>query len=120
MKMTKRILGVALVAGLLALVKPAAAQTDFSFAIGIPGVPFFGVVGGGPGPFYGPPPCGPPAYAPAPLYAPAPVYVPAPVYGPRVVYAPRRVFVPAYRPYGVRPHYGPHGPRFVARRYRGW
>jgi hypothetical protein len=106
--MTKRILAVALLVPLLAVAQPspAAAQANFSFAIGIPGNPSFGAAVSIPGPYYAPPPCGPPAFLPAPLYAPGPVYVAPPVYGARAYYAPRRVYVPVYRPYRIRPHYG--------------
>ncbi len=108
--MNKRILAVALFASFLALANaaPAAAHTNFSVAIGIPGIPFFGAVAV-PGPYYAPP-----VYAP--VYAPAPLYVPAPVYGGPVFYGhfygPPRVYGHAYRPYHVRGYYG-HG-------YRRW
>jgi hypothetical protein len=115
MDMIKRILVVALLASMLALVKPApaAAHVGFSFVIGLP---FFraGIDLGVPGPYYGPP--GYPAYAPS-AYGAAPVYFPAPVYGARPVYAPRRVFVPAYRGYATRTYYRP---RVETRRFRRW
>lgn len=113
--MTKRILVVALLASMLALVKPAPAAAHVGFSVSI-GLPFFGAVVGVPGPLYGPPGYAVPVYAP-PAYVPAPVFVPPPAYGPRVVYAPRRVFVSPYPRYGARGYYRP---RVVRHRFRHW
>jgi len=113
--MAQRVLVVALLAPMLALMRPvpASAHVGVSFSIGLP---FFGLVAGVPGPFYGPPVYPAPVFAP-PAYVAGPVYAPAPVYGPPVIYAPRRVFVPAYRRFALRPYYGP---RVIGRRPRRW
>jgi hypothetical protein len=110
--MTTRILGVLMLAALLAMTRPspAAAQASFSLAIGVPG---FGAAVSVPGAYYAPPP----VYVPAPVYAPAPVYVVPPVYGGGVYYAPQWVHGPVYRPYHGWAHYGP---RRVAHGYRRW
>lgn len=123
--MTKRILVVALLAPMLALVKPApaAAHVGFLFALGLP---FVGAVLGIPVPFYGPAVYGPSMYGPSmyappvyapPAYVPARVYVPARPYGPRLGYPPGRAFVPAYRGHPARAYYRPP---VDARRFRRW
>ena len=102
--MAKRIFVVALLAPMLALVKPApaAAHVGVSFSIGLP---FFGLVVDAP-PFYGPPVYGPPVYA-------RPAYVPVPVYGPPAFYVQPRAFFrvpPGYRPHAFHrpPPFGHH------------
>lgn len=118
--MAKRILVVALLAPMLALVKPApaAAHVDFLFGFGLP---FVGAVLGIPVPFYGPAVYGPSMYAPPvyapPVYGPARGYVPARPYGPRFGYPPGRGFVPAYRRHPARAYYRPP---VEARRFRRW
>jgi hypothetical protein len=102
--MTKRVLGVVLLAPFLALTQPASAtaQTSFSLTIGLPG---FGAAVSIPAGYYTLPAyVPPPVYAPVPVYAPAPVYVAPAFYG--AYYGPRRAYVPVYRPYHVRPYHG--------------
>jgi hypothetical protein len=104
--MTKRLVVVALLIPMLALIKPApaVAHTSYSFSIGLP---VFGAVVGFSQPAYWSPVYAALVYAP-PVYSPAPAYVSPPVYGPGVVYAPRRVFVGGYPRHRAR-YYGPRG-----------